>query len=58
MVPGRSLKHVADDKESSVLDHVLLNCLGTLYQFTDKTQQLGTETTEQCNSAEHSFLST
>ena len=37
MVPGWSLKHVADDKESSILDHVLLNCLWTLYQLTDKT---------------------
>lgn len=44
MVPGRSLKHVADDKEPSVLDHVLLDCLRTFHQLTDKTQQLRTET--------------
>jgi hypothetical protein len=50
MISGRSLKHVTDDKESSVLDHVLLHCLRTLYQFTDKTQQLWTET-EQLYSA-------
>lgn len=44
MVPGWSLKHVADDKEPSVLDHVLLDSLWTLHQLTDKTQQLWTET--------------
>lgn len=40
MVSRGTLQHERDDKESSVLDHVLLHCLRALHQFADETQQL------------------